>query len=285
MPCAAAAACSASIRGKSYVGPPAGAVRLRRRRRRAGAPTARSRGCAWSRRSTAWSSAESRSIQRWSTKTASSCERELHARAAWALAGRARRRVRASRVGGRRGGIGASTTFVGNRRVGLNPASGLRLRAVFAVYAAHINADDPLSGLVVGEQPEPDVPAAGRPSTVRAASLNHHDLWSLRGVGLRADALPMILGCDAAGVDEDGNEVVVHSVVSDRLARRRDAGPAALDPVRAPRGHVRRARRGAAAQPRAQAARAVVRGGGVPADGVADRVPDAVHARGAWCRA
>ena len=41
---------------------------------------------------------------------------------------------------------------------------------------------------------------------VRAASLNHHDLWSLRGVGLGEKSLPMILGCDAAGVDEDGNE-------------------------------------------------------------------------------
>ncbi len=50
---------------------------------------------------------------------------------------------------------------------------------------------------------------------VKAASLNHHDLWSLRGVGLKEDALPMILGCDAAGLDEDGNEVVVHAVVSD----------------------------------------------------------------------
>ena len=36
---------------------------------------------------------------------------------------------------------------------------------------------------------------------------NHHDLWSLRGVGLREEPLPMILGCDAAGIDEDGNEV------------------------------------------------------------------------------
>ena len=51
--------------------------------------------------------------------------------------------------------------------------------------------------------------------TVKAASLNHHDLWSLRGVGLREESLPMILGCDAAGLDEDGNEVVVHAVVSD----------------------------------------------------------------------
>jgi NADPH:quinone reductase-like Zn-dependent oxidoreductase len=39
-------------------------------------------------------------------------------------------------------------------------------------------------------------------------------LWSLRGVGLKQEALPMILGCDAAGLDEDGNEVVVHAVVS-----------------------------------------------------------------------
>jgi NADPH:quinone reductase-like Zn-dependent oxidoreductase len=34
-------------------------------------------------------------------------------------------------------------------------------------------------------------------------------------VGLRQEALPMVLGCDAAGLDEDGNEVVVHAVVSD----------------------------------------------------------------------
>lgn len=49
---------------------------------------------------------------------------------------------------------------------------------------------------------------------VRAASLNHHDLWSLRGVGLREQQLPMIVGTDAAGVDDDGNEVVVHAVIA-----------------------------------------------------------------------
>jgi NADPH:quinone reductase-like Zn-dependent oxidoreductase len=89
------------------------------------------------------------------------------------------------------------------------------LRRVFAVYAASISADDPLSGLVLGERPEPEVPAGWTTVTVRAASLNHHDLWSLRGVGLPEDRLPMILGCDAAGHDEDGNEVVVHAVISD----------------------------------------------------------------------
>ena len=86
---------------------------------------------------------------------------------------------------------------------------------MFAVYASSFSSDDPLSGLVVGERPDPEVPDGWTTVQVRAASLNHHDLWSLRGVGLREEALPMILGCDAAGLDEDGNEVVVHAVVSD----------------------------------------------------------------------
>jgi NADPH:quinone reductase-like Zn-dependent oxidoreductase len=85
---------------------------------------------------------------------------------------------------------------------------------MFAVYADRFSSDDPLSALQVGERPEPTVPDGWTTVTVKAASLNHHDVWSLRGVGLREESLPMILGCDAAGYDEDGNEVVVHAVVS-----------------------------------------------------------------------
>ncbi|QIX27457.1 zinc-binding dehydrogenase [Nocardioides sp. JQ2195] len=86
---------------------------------------------------------------------------------------------------------------------------------MFAVYAEKFASDDPLSGLVVGERPDPVAREGWTTVTVKAASLNHHDLWSLRGVGLREESLPMILGCDAAGRDEDGNEVLVHAVVSD----------------------------------------------------------------------
>lgn len=101
---------------------------------------------------------------------------------------------------------------------------------MFAVYADSFasSASDPLTGLVVGERPDPVAPDGWTTVTVKAASLNHHDLWSLRGVGLKAEALPMILGCDAAGVDEDGNEVVVHSVISDPDWR----GDETLDPRR-----------------------------------------------------
>lgn len=84
-----------------------------------------------------------------------------------------------------------------------------------AVYAESINPEDPLAGLVVGERPDPVAPEGWARVSVRAAALNHHDIWSLRGQGLKAEALPMILGCDAAGVDEEGNEVVIHSVISD----------------------------------------------------------------------
>lgn len=99
---------------------------------------------------------------------------------------------------------------------------------MFAVYAEKFSSEDPLSGLVVGERPDPEVPDGWAKVTVKAASLNHHDLWSLRGVGLREEALPMILGCDAAGYDEDGNEVVVHAIINDPTW----TGEETLDPKR-----------------------------------------------------
>lgn len=83
-----------------------------------------------------------------------------------------------------------------------------------AAYAKSFSSDDPLAGLVIGDRPEPKIPDGWTRVAVRAASLNHHDLWTLRGVGITQDRLPMILGCDAAGVDESGAEVVVHSVIN-----------------------------------------------------------------------
>jgi NADPH:quinone reductase-like Zn-dependent oxidoreductase len=100
---------------------------------------------------------------------------------------------------------------------------------MFAVFAARIDAENPLSGLETGERPDPEPPAGWVTVTVKATALNHHDVWSLRGVGLPADRLPMILGCDAAGIDADGNEVVVHGVIGDPSA---GGGDETLDPRR-----------------------------------------------------
>ncbi|GAB2971537.1 quinone oxidoreductase family protein [Saccharothrix stipae] len=99
---------------------------------------------------------------------------------------------------------------------------------MFAVYAAEPSPQDPIAALRVGERPDPEVPSGWVKVAVKAASLNMHDLWTLRGVGIKAERFPMILGCDGAGVLEDGTEVVLHSVIGDPDW----AGDETLDPRR-----------------------------------------------------
>ncbi|HET9944582.1 MAG TPA: zinc-binding dehydrogenase [Actinomycetes bacterium] len=99
---------------------------------------------------------------------------------------------------------------------------------MLAATAVRQDPHDPIAGLEVGERPDPTPRDGWTTVRLRAASLNHHDLWSLHGVGLPADRLPMILGCDGAGLDEDGNEVVVHAIVGDPDFR----GDETMDPRR-----------------------------------------------------
>ena len=100
---------------------------------------------------------------------------------------------------------------------------------MFAVYASGINADEPLSVLSVGEIDPLPTPEDWVTVNVKAVSLNHHDLWALKGQALSADQAPMILGTDAAGVTEDGREVIVHGVIGDPAKGR---GDETLDPKR-----------------------------------------------------
>jgi NADPH:quinone reductase-like Zn-dependent oxidoreductase len=99
---------------------------------------------------------------------------------------------------------------------------------MFAVYAAAPQPDNPLAALTVGERPDPEPRDGWVTVNVRAASLNMHDLWTLRGVGIKAEQFPMILGCDGAGVLDDGTEVVLHSVIGDPAWH----GDETLDPRR-----------------------------------------------------
>lgn len=100
---------------------------------------------------------------------------------------------------------------------------------MLAISCVSQSSSDPLAGLEVGDRPAPEHREDWVRVHVRAAALNHHDLWSLKGVGLAADRLPMILGCDAAGVLDDGTEVVVHAVIGDPAA---GGGDETLDPKR-----------------------------------------------------
>lgn len=101
---------------------------------------------------------------------------------------------------------------------------------MLAATAIYQSATDPLSGLVLRETEKPRPRPGWSVVRVVASSLNRHDLWTLRGVGQPAERLPIVLGCDAAGYDEDGNEVIVHPVLGDPDAGR---GDETLDPNRA----------------------------------------------------
>lgn len=85
---------------------------------------------------------------------------------------------------------------------------------MIAVTANEIHPADPLVGLRVDDRPEPEERPGWARVAIRAASLNHHDVFTLRGVGIDADRLPIVLGCDGAGVTSDGREVLLHSMIT-----------------------------------------------------------------------
>ena len=98
---------------------------------------------------------------------------------------------------------------------------------MLAAYASSLSLEDPLSALTIGDIAEPEVPADWVMVHTRACSLNHHDVWALKGVALRPEQVPMILGTDAAGVTDDGREVIVYAVIGEAIN-----GDETIDPGR-----------------------------------------------------
>src|SRR3712207_7991183 len=82
---------------------------------------------------------------------------------------------------------------------------------MLAAFVSTPAPKDPLSVLEVGDRPEPEAPDGWTTVQVKAVSLNHHDLFSLQGIGLPQERMPMILGTDAAGIDEGGNRSEEHT--------------------------------------------------------------------------
>lgn len=70
-----------------------------------------------------------------------------------------------------------------------------------AAYAISLDKTrDPLANLELGERPTP-APGPGQALVdVQSVSLNHHDLWTLKGVVGAPVTLPRILGCEASGI-------------------------------------------------------------------------------------
>ena len=96
-----------------------------------------------------------------------------------------------------------------------------------AVFAADLDAGNPLAGLHVGEYPGKDIPSGWVRVAIKAAGLNHHDIWTLKGVATAAENLPIVLGSDGAGVTDTGEEVIIHAVIGTPIN-----GDETLDPKR-----------------------------------------------------
>src|SRR5712692_3321161 len=90
-----------------------------------------------------------------------------------------------------------------------------RRAQMFAVYATHADPDNPLAALKIGDRPEPSVPLGWTRVKIIHASLNRHDLFTLRGITAHpvGIAYPMILGNDAAGTLNDGTQVVIYPLM------------------------------------------------------------------------
>ena len=86
---------------------------------------------------------------------------------------------------------------------------------MFAIYATHAAPDDPLSALEIGEQPEPAVREGWVRVKISHASLNRHDLFTLRGITAHPEGIsfPMILGNDGVGTLDDGTPVVIYPMM------------------------------------------------------------------------
>ncbi|HIW91511.1 MAG TPA: zinc-binding dehydrogenase [Candidatus Corynebacterium avicola] len=98
-----------------------------------------------------------------------------------------------------------------------------------AAVATSQNYDDPFEGLELKEVDTPEAPEGWTRIRLRAASLNPHDIWTLRGVGHPKERIPIILGCEGAGVTDDGREVVIYPVMGDA---NRGGGDSTMDPKR-----------------------------------------------------
>jgi NADPH:quinone reductase-like Zn-dependent oxidoreductase len=96
-----------------------------------------------------------------------------------------------------------------------------------AIFASGVDPENPLSVLEIGDVEPKPTPEEWVDVDVKAMSLNHHDVWALRGQALRAEQAPMILGTDAAGIAPDGTPVVIHAVIGTPVR-----GDETLDPKR-----------------------------------------------------
>jgi NADPH:quinone reductase-like Zn-dependent oxidoreductase len=83
--------------------------------------------------------------------------------------------------------------------------------------AAVVRAHGGLEAVSVEDRPVPEISADHALVRVKAAGMNHLDVWVRRGVPGHAFPLPMVLGCDFAGVVESVGSAVRNAKPGDEV--------------------------------------------------------------------
>ncbi|MXQ67405.1 zinc-binding dehydrogenase [Actinomadura rayongensis] len=92
---------------------------------------------------------------------------------------------------------------------------------MLAIRRTAPDPDGRLTGIEIADRPAPPRPDGWTTVRLKSASVNHSDLAAVRGPGFEPGT-HRVLGIDGAGLDEDGNEVIVYPIVS---------GPGYADPL------------------------------------------------------
>lgn len=85
-----------------------------------------------------------------------------------------------------------------------------------AITAVGVDAENPLSKVLFDDNyPEPAAREGWVAVEIKAASINHHDIFNLRGMSGIGKRFPTVLGSDGAGLDPAGRRVIVHAIIAD----------------------------------------------------------------------
>ncbi|KAE9375229.1 NAD(P)-binding protein [Stipitochalara longipes BDJ] len=97
-----------------------------------------------------------------------------------------------------------------------------------AVYVDKGKIDDPISTIKIAPRLQPTPPEGWVKVKMLAVGLNYHDIFTMRGLGMRPPAFPLTLGCEGVGVLEDGTEVLLYPAMGNPNFK----GDETLDPDR-----------------------------------------------------
>jgi NADPH:quinone reductase-like Zn-dependent oxidoreductase len=84
------------------------------------------------------------------------------------------------------------------------------LPTMTVVYVDKGSLSAPISAIKIAPRLQPKSQEGWVRVKMLAAGLNYHDIFTMRGLGMRTPKFPLILGCEGTGILDDGTEVMLY---------------------------------------------------------------------------